>query len=258
MNPGKIRAGVLLLATLGAAGCREAHTADTPESAAPPAESPSSATTVWQLSPLALFARGAYDGLLPVSEVKQHGDHGLGAADQLDGEMALVDGHFYQFLEGGRAVEAPETMRMPFAAVTAWRGGREVRLPPGTEYGAMQAAVEAMAPTDNAFYALRLEGTWDVVMARTYKRQTKPYPPLGEAAADTFVIESVPGTMVGFRQPSYADSLSIPNYHLHFVTADHARGGHVLSFTTRDVRMQVAERPEFTLRMPPVAPDPAP
>lgn len=257
MNPRKIRAGVLLLAVLAAAGCRKADAEPAGAADAAPASgqvsSTTASTTVWQLSPLALFARGTYDGVLPVSEVKRHGNLGLGAADQLNGEMALVDGNFYQFLEEGRAVEAPETMLMPFAAVTAWTGGREVRLPPGTDYGAMQAAVEAMDATENAFYALRLEGTWNVVMARTYKRQTKPYPPLSEAAADTFVIENVPGTMVGFRQPSYADSLSIPNYHLHFVTADHARGGHVLSFTTRDVRMQVSERPEFTLRMPPVA-----
>jgi acetolactate decarboxylase len=62
--------------------------------------------------------------------------------------------------------------------------------------------------------------------------------------------------MVGFRQPPYAASLSVPNYHLHFIDANGTRGGHVIDFTTRDVRLQVSVRPDFTLRMPPVAGSP--
>lgn len=254
MLPKMIHAGILL-AAVGIAGCGQANVEPAPTPAAQPdqASAPATSSAVWQLSAFALLVRGGYDGLLPVSEVKRHGDLGLGAGDQLDGEMALVDGRFYQFLENGRAVEAAEGMRMPFAAVTTWRGGRDVPVQPGSQYPAVQAALDAALPTTNAFYALRLEGTWDVVVARTYRRQTKPYPTLGRASADTFTISTVRGTMVGFRQPSYADSLSVPNYHLHFINAEHTQGGHVLSFTARDVRLQVSERPEFILRMPPAA-----
>jgi acetolactate decarboxylase len=216
-----------------------------------------SATTVWQLSPFALLQRGNYDGVLTVAEVRTHGSLGLGAADQLNGEVAVVDGRFYQFLEGGRAVTPPESMRMPFAAVTGRIGEPPVPLRPGLQYGStFQAAVDAMLPTTDAFYALRLEGTWDVVVARTYRRQSKPYPPLDSVAADTFTVRGVQGTMVGFRQPPYAASLSVPNYHLHFIDASGTRGGHVLGFTTRDVRLQVSVRPDFTLRMPPAAGSP--
>jgi len=216
-----------------------------------------SASTVWQLSPFALLQRGSYDGVLTVAEVRTHGSLGLGAADQLNGEVAVVDGRFYQFLEGGRAVTPPESMRMPFAAVTGRIAEPQVPVQPGLQYGStFQAAVDAMLPTTDAFYALRLEGTWDVVVARTYRHQTKPYPPLDSVAADTFTVRGVRGTMVGFRQPPYAASLSVPNYHLHFVDASGTRGGHVLGFTTRDVRLQVSVRPDFTLRMPPAAGSP--
>lgn len=231
--------------SLGACGTAGA------ESPAPSAQAPG---TIWQVSPFALLVRGHYDGVMPLGAIRRHGDLGLGAADQLAGEMALVDGRWYQFLEGGRAVVPPDEMRTPFAEVTFWSGGRDIAVQPGARYDAskqLQDAVDAQLPTLNAFYALRLEGTWDVVMARTYLRQTRPYPPLGHAAADTITLTNVSGTMVGFRQPSYADSLGVPGYHLHFVTADRRVGGHVLSFTARDVRMQVSERPEFTLRMPP-------
>jgi acetolactate decarboxylase len=238
---------MLLPAALSLGACGTAGA----ESPAPSAQAPG---TIWQVSPFALLVRGSYDGVMPVGAARRHGDLGLGAADQLAGEMALVDGRWYQFLEGGRAVVPPDEMRTPFAEVTFWSGGRDIAVQPGARYDAskqLQDAVDAQLPTLNAFYALRLEGTWDVVMARTYLRQTRPYPPLGQAAADTITLTAVSGTMVGFRAPSYADSLGVPGYHLHFVTADRSRGGHVISFTAREVRMQASERPEFTLRMPP-------
>ncbi|HEX2204840.1 MAG TPA: acetolactate decarboxylase [Longimicrobium sp.] len=210
---------------------------------------------VWQLSAFAVLARGGYDGVLTVAEVRRHGDVGLGAADGLNGEMVVVDGRFYQFLADGRVVVPPDSMRVPFAAVTFWKGGRDVPARPGLRYGSsFDAAVDSLLPSADAFYVLRMEGTWDVVVARTFSPPGRPYPPLRGVAADTFTLESARGTMVGFRQPSYADPLSIPGYHLHFIDAERARGGHVLGFTTRDVRLQVSERPDFTVRTPPAGP----
>ena len=88
-------------------------------------------------------------------------------------------------------------------------------------------------------------------MARTYRRQSRPYPQLDSASQDRYTLQNVRGTMVGFRQPAYAAGLSIPNYHLHFVNADRTQGGHVLGFTARDVRLQASERRDYVLRMPP-------
>ena len=34
--------------------------------------------------------------------------------------------------------------------------------------------------------------------------------------------------MVGFRFPDYSEGIEVSGYHLHFITADRTRGGHVL------------------------------
>ncbi|MBV9177498.1 MAG: acetolactate decarboxylase [Nitrososphaeraceae archaeon] len=39
---------------------------------------------------------------------------------------------------------------------------------------------------------------------------------------------SVPGTLVGFWTPEYAKNLNVPGYHLHFLSKNHAKGGHLL------------------------------
>ena len=34
--------------------------------------------------------------------------------------------------------------------------------------------------------------------------------------------------MLGFRFPDYVEGIEVSGYHLHFITADRSRGGHVL------------------------------
>ncbi len=261
MNRRMIRAGILLAAA-GIAGCRnaDAEPASNAGPAAPPEQASASAssTTVWQLAPAELLIKGGYDGILSVAEVQRHGDLGLAGADRLNGEMVLVDGQFYQFLASGQVVQPPSTMRLPFAEVTAWTGGRAIPVPAGLVYNdSSMPALDSRLALD-AFYAVRMEGTWDTLVVRTFREQSKPYPPLDSAvhhqAVDTLV--NVRGVMVGFRQPQYAKPMSLPNYHLHFISADRTRGGHVLGFRARDVNLQVSERPEFTVHMPPAPPMP--
>lgn len=176
MKSGISRGAALLLAASSLGACGSAG-ADPP----PPLSSPQASATVWQLSAFNFLQQGHYDGLVPMGEVKQHGSFGLGAADRLDGEMVLVDGRFYRFAENGRVDTPPDGMRMPFAEVTAWNGGRDVPVPAGAGYDALKRAVDARVDTLNTFYAVRVEGTWDSVRARTYKLQTKGpdgrYPP---------------------------------------------------------------------------------
>jgi acetolactate decarboxylase len=261
MNALPLRAAALLLASFALAACGESaadrppQTASADSGASP--DSGSASASVWQLAPVAMLAQGAYDGIMPVSEVLRHGNLGLAGADALNGEMVLVDGRFYQFLASGQVVQPPDTMRLPFAAVTFWDGGRDVPVQPGLVYDVdSMPALDPLLPDTNAFYAVRMEGSWDTLVVRTFREQTRPYPPIHLAAQVVDTLVNVRGTLAGFRQPSYAAGLSLPDYHLHFVTEDHARGGHVLRFVARQARLQVSERPEFTVHMPTAPPVP--
>jgi acetolactate decarboxylase len=210
---------------------------------------------IWQLSPVATFRTGEYDAAATVGEVRSHGNLGLGAAASLDGEMILLDGQFWRFAANGQVLPVPNTLGMPFAEVTRWDGGTAFTVPPRLTYGdgAFQRAVDAQLPGLNAFYALRIHGTFDLMVARTYAAQVPPFIPLDHAPADTFRVARVTGTMVGFRAPGYADPMTIPGYHLHFIADNRSMGGHVLSFTVVQAQLWFSERPEFTVRIPPAA-----
>lgn len=244
----------LLLAVCCACAPNQASETD-PDAPPATAAGGQSASTVWQVSPFALLVDGAFRGVVTARDVAQHGNLGVGAADRIDGEFAVVNGRFYQFLANGRAVTPDPSLTIPFAIMTTWQGGRTLQLDSGQRYTApLLPEIDRHLPTTDAFYALLITGTFSVVSARTFKCQNPPYRRLSPAMEDRYTIENVRGTMVGFREPRYVDSLSVPNYHLHFITTDRTpqRGGHVLGFTAGpDVTVQYSPRPHFTLYMPP-------
>jgi acetolactate decarboxylase len=70
------------------------------------------------------------------------------------------------------------------------------------------------------------------------------------ANQNLFELEDVVGTMVGFRFPDYAKGINVPGYHLHFVTADRTRGGHVLGARTGGVTVQVDDSVDLHVELP--------
>jgi len=90
-------------------------------------------------------------------------------------------------------------------------------------------------------------------VARSVHRQVKPYPPLAEVAADqsVFTLSDVEGTLVGFRFPDYAKGLEVPGYHLHFITGDRTRGGHVLDCRLNRGILALERSSELHLELPP-------
>ena len=82
---------------------------------------------------------------------------------------------------------------------------------------------------------LRAESLLDAAVARSVPRQEPPYRPLAEVVEgqQVFELTKVEGTLVGFRFPAVASGLEVPGYHLHAITADRTRGGHVLRARVR-------------------------
>ena len=64
-----------------------------------------------------------------------------------------------------------------------------------------------------------------------------------------FDLRDASGTLVGFRFPDYMSGVNMPGWHLHFISDDRARGGHVLALLGSEltVRLQTIRRFEMTL-----------
>jgi acetolactate decarboxylase len=76
--------------------------------------------------------------------------------------------------------------------------------------------------------------------------------PLVQAAAvqPEFEFHDVAGTLVGFWTPAYAKTLNVPGYHLHFVSADRTRGGHLLQCRGAGLRLSIQREGDYHVALP--------
>jgi acetolactate decarboxylase len=204
---------------------------------------------LFQASTIAALLDGAYDGDLTFAELARHGDLGLGTLNGLDGEMIAVDGSFYRADLDGRIHPIDAAARTPFAVVVPFRPDVDVELRGPLSHDEMLRLMDAGAPA----CAVRLDGRFDPVRARSVPRQTPPYRPLAEVAAEqrVFELEDVTGTIVGFRFPDYAEGVEVTGHHLHFVTHDRTRGGHVLECRPRAGRLRLDGSSDLHVELPP-------
>ena len=190
---------------------------------------------VFQASTIGALLDGAYEGELSFAELAEHGDLGLGTLDHLDGEMIALDGRFYRADVDGRINEVVPDARTPFGAVVWFEPSLELELSGPLGYAELSAEIDRAVPAGTPSLALRVDGRFDSVRARSVPRQRPPYRPLAEVVPDQHVFEfsDIEGSLVGFRFPDYSQGLEAAGYHLHFISADRARGGHVLDCEVR-------------------------
>jgi acetolactate decarboxylase len=207
--------------------------------------------TVYQVSTATALVEGVYQGAVRVGTLREHGDLGLGTFENLDGEMVVVDGRFFQVRADGSVRECADDALSPFAVVTRFLPDTAVTLPRCPDLSHLTARFDGLRHSDNLFYALRVDGHFDYVHTRAMCR-TEEGVPLVQAAASQpeFEFHEVSGTLVGFWTPDYARTLNVPGYHLHFLSADRTRGGHLLQCRGSDLRLQIQREGDYRIALP--------
>ena len=204
--------------------------------------------TMFQTSTINALMQGVYDGNTTFKELRSYGDFGLGTVQALDGEMIELDGQFYQVKSDGIAYRLNDSMKTPFAEVTFFKPEETIELN-GTHN---LTQLESLIPSNNMFYAIRIDGTFDYVETRSVPVQSKPYPLLSEAikAQKIFEFHNITGTIVGFRCPAYVGGINVPGYHMHFITANRSAGGHVLDIRLGNASVKVDDLSELEMVLP--------
>lgn len=206
-----------------------------------------------QFSTLESLAVGVFDGHFSGQEVLAAGHFGLGTFEAVDGEMVVDKGMMYQVLADGSIVQPdPATIRVPFATVINFEAETTHRLEGLTGVPSLENWIQRETVNANVPYAVRLEGVFERVRTRSPQRQEPPYPSLDVAVASQVVFEGEEsrGVMVGFLMPAYLGGLTAPGLHLHYLSDDHAIGGHVLDFQLREGVLGLDSAADFEIRLP--------
>lgn len=210
----------------------------------------------YQTSTIPALLGGGYDGEMTLAQLSQHGDFGLGTFNEVDGEMVLLGGQFYQIRADGKAYRPDLRTRTPLAVVTFFRPGHTVVVTTDSDTGmpldAIKRLLDQQMPSKNYPCAIQITGLFDIVRTRSVPRQSPPYRRLAEVTRDQpmFEFKNVRGTMVAFYFPQYVQGLNVPGYHMHFLLADGSGGGHVLDCQARSVVIHMAAMTQMTVDLP--------
>lgn len=212
--------------------------------------------TLFQVSTLNALMLGQYDGVITTDDFLQHGDTGLGTIHRLDGEMITLDGVAYQIKGDGTVAEVTGQETIPFGVIgmLGKPDGMQIDAPVESMEGltAYLDEMTGMAENPNRIYLVRIDGEFTTVRTRSVPAQQKPYPPLSEvtAAQNEFEFEHVEGTVVGVYFPDYLSDLNMHGWHLHFLSDDRTKGGHLLDASVASGTLYVDSVNHFDLYMP--------
>ncbi|HTG62769.1 MAG TPA: acetolactate decarboxylase, partial [Terriglobia bacterium] len=114
--------------------------------------------TLYQVSTATALVEGIYQGAVRVGTLREHGDLGLGTFEDLDGEMVVVDGHFFQVRGDGSVREVDDGVLSPFAVITRFAPEPAVALDQCPDMSHLTSRFDSLRHSDNVFYALRVDG----------------------------------------------------------------------------------------------------
>jgi acetolactate decarboxylase len=206
---------------------------------------------VYLCAPVNALVEGIYEEKIPFTEIKKHGDFGLGTFDHLDGEMIMLNSRIWQIRADGRVQEVQDDALTPFACVCFFQAQKQAVLGGDHDYEDFLSWLEGLLPSPNLFYAFHIEGAFSYIKTRSVPKQ-ECYRPLVEVAAEqpVFEFENITGTLAGFYTPQFMSSLSVPGMHLHFLSADEQHGGHLLECRPHEARAGVQALNTMELGLP--------
>ena len=86
----------------------------------------------------------------------------------------------------------------------------------------------------NSMHVVTVSGTFDSVSARSESAYHADHVTLKDMLATTqreFVFEKLDGTLACVYHPDFMDGINAPGWHVHFLSEDRMRGGHVFDLS---------------------------
>jgi acetolactate decarboxylase len=93
---------------------------------------------------------------------------------------------------------ANDSAKTPFADVTSFQPDIRLSLEGSYNLTELEKRLEGQLPTNNLFYAIRIDGTFDQMTTRSVSAQSMPYPSLEEALRKLLSDSSPPTTSAGW------------------------------------------------------------
>ncbi|KAF7191345.1 Alpha-acetolactate decarboxylase [Pseudocercospora fuligena] len=207
---------------------------------------------IYQFSLLNALMDGVCETGISASQLASKGNQGLGTFARMNGELLMLDGKIWQLLPGGKTREADDKDQIPFAVSTKFvaQQTKNVELKDKNAVDEVLDGFESHAK--NLFMTYRIDGEFGYLKCRTVRGQEYKGQPLSELGKKQSVeeYENVRGTIIGFRTPKNWQGFGVAGEHLHFISEDRSKGGHVLEVRAKEVEMKMAVASNVHVELP--------
>ena len=206
---------------------------------------------LFQVSTLNDLMLGDYNGTCSVKELLKHGDTGIGTYDGLDGEAIILNGKAYNGRANGVVSEMSDNDSLPFTTVAFFDESVKEEKVTFESIEDFKAKLAAELPSTNFFYMIKMHGKFNVRVRSCFK-QEKPYEPLFKVAKDQreFEYHDIEGYVVGVYCPNYVEGMNLPGWHIHFISEDLTKGGHILKLSGEKVSYKLNKLTGWDLVLP--------
>jgi acetolactate decarboxylase len=146
-------------------------------------------------------------------------------------------------------------MGVPFSAVASLTGHRCFELGAYSDIDSLKTLLNLKIEEDfglNSMHMVRIDGEFEKICARSESAYRSHHVTLKDILSTTqkdFFFDNIRGTLVCVYFPDYMDGINAPGWHLHFLSEDRTKGGHVfdLKMIRGAVKLDKIQRIEIQL-----------
>ncbi len=206
---------------------------------------------LFQVGTLNSLMMGDYHGSVTVKDLLKEGNIGIGTYDGLDGEAIILNGHAYDGRADGKVYEMNEKDTLPFSTVSHFDESVEENILSFSSIEEFKSKMEAYLPSHNFLYMIKMEGVFHVRVRSCFK-QKEPYEPLYKVACDQreFEYENLDGYVIGVYCPNYVEGMNLPGWHIHFLSKDFSKGGHILKVDGNNIKFKINQLNGWNVYLP--------
>ncbi|VVC75399.1 Alpha-acetolactate decarboxylase [Aquicella siphonis] len=206
------------------------------------------AVSLFQLGNASALFSGAIEGEITYRQLKTKGDFGLGTFNGIRGEMVALDGNFYKIGQKGETIPVNPDWKTPFVELVTFSQNKAVHFDMVRDYVVLKQSISSKLENKNIPYAIKVTGIFKFLKLRS--RSPRVALRTQDVIEETYFVENVKGTLVGFWFPEYLLSLTVPEFHFHFIADDRRLSGHVLELKAENVDVTINRINQIELAFP--------
>ncbi len=185
------------------------------------------AMSLFQYGNASALISGATEGDMTYRELKSKGNFGLGTFNGTSGEMVALNGEFYHIGQNGKTTPVDLNWKTPYVELIYFSKNKSYPLQHIANYNIFKELILNSFDTKNIPYALQIKGYFNSLELRS--RSPRAAHQTKNIIEKKYIIKNISGTLVGFWFPEYLLNLTVPGFHLHFISDDKMISGHVLN-----------------------------